>query len=65
MSCGIGCRQGSYLALLRLWYRPAATALILPLAWKLPYATGTTLKKKKKKKRQRQSFIEEKMIYIL
>ena len=34
-------------ALLWLWYRPAAVALIQPLAWELPYATGATLKKKK------------------
>ena len=35
------------LALLRLWCRPAATALIHPLAQELPYAAGATLKKKK------------------
>ena len=34
-----------------LWlgWRPAAAALIQPLAWELPYAGGVTLKKKKKK----------------
>ena len=37
-------------ALLWLWYRMAAIALIRPLAWELPHATGTVLKKKKKKK---------------
>ena len=31
-----------------LWCRPAATALIQPLAWQFPYATGTALKKTKK-----------------
>ena len=29
---------------LLLWYRPAAAALIAPLAWELPYALGTALK---------------------
>ena len=32
-----------------LWCRPAAAALIQPLAWELPYATGMALKRKKKK----------------
>ena len=33
MSCGVGHRHSPDLALLWLWYRPAATALIQPLAW--------------------------------
>ena len=37
-----------WLALLWLWSRPAATALIGPLAWELPYATGAALKRQKK-----------------
>ena len=41
-------RSGSDLVLLWLWGRPAAVALIQPLAWKLRYATGASLKKKKK-----------------
>ena len=48
MSCGVGSRLGSDLALLWLWCRPAATALIGPLAWEPPYALGAALKKKKK-----------------
>ena len=40
MSCGVGCRRGSDLALLWLWRRPAAAAQIQPLAWELPYAMG-------------------------
>jgi len=32
VSCGVGCRHGSDPALLWLWYRPEATALIQPLA---------------------------------
>ena len=34
-------------ALLWLWYRLAAIALIPPLAWQLPYAAGVALKKLK------------------
>ena len=41
------------MALLWLWPRPAATALIGPLAWELPYAVGVALNKKKKKKKKR------------
>ena len=32
------------LALLWLWHRPAAAALIRPLAWEPPYASGVALK---------------------
>ena len=35
--------------LLWLWRRPAATALIRPLAWEPPYATGVALEKTKKR----------------
>ena len=41
--------------LLWLWHRPAATALIRPLAWEPPYATGVALemaKRQKKKKKK-------------
>ena len=48
MNCGVGHRWGSDLALLWLWCRPAATPLIGPLAWELPYATGVAMKKKKR-----------------
>ena len=47
-SCGVGRRFGSDLALLWLWHRPAATALIRPLAWKPSYATGLALKRQNK-----------------
>ena len=39
-------------ALLCLWRRPVATALIQPLAWEPPYAEGAGLKSKKKKKKR-------------
>ena len=46
MSYGVGGRCGSDLVLLWLWCRPAATALIWPLAWELPNAMGAVLKSK-------------------
>ena len=45
VSCGVGC--GLDLAWLWLWCRPAAVALIGPLAWEPPYAVGVALKRKK------------------
>ena len=50
MSYGVGC--GSDLALLRLWCRPAAVALIKSPAWELPYAVNMALKSKKKQKQK-------------
>ena len=47
------CRSGLYLALLWLWGRPAAAALIRPLAWELLYAMGVALKRPKKKKKKK------------
>ena len=49
MSCGVGRRPGSDMALLWLWCRPVATAPIRPLAWEPLYATGAALGKTKKK----------------
>ena len=49
VSCGVGHRRGSDPPLLWLWHRPAATALIQPQDWELPYATGVALIKNKKK----------------
>ena len=48
VSCGVGCRCGSDPALLWLWRRPAATALIWPLAWEPPYAAGAAQENGKK-----------------
>jgi len=44
------------LALLWLWYRPAATVPIQPLAWKLSNAVGSAIKRQKKKKKNFQNF---------
>ena len=53
MSCGVGRRHGLDPALLWLWHRPAATALIRPLAWEPPYAAGAALEKAKKTKKKK------------
>ena len=53
MSCGVGGRHGSDPALLWLWRRPAAVALIRPLTWAPPYVAGAALKSKKKKKKKK------------
>ena len=47
MSCGVGFRRGLDPVLLWLWLRLTAVALIQPLAWELPYASGAGLKSKK------------------
>ena len=53
MSCAVGHRHrcGLDSVLLWLWCRPASVALIQPLAWELPYATGVALKRKNKNKK--------------
>ena len=60
MSCSVGHRRSWDLLLLWLWCRLTAVALIQPLAWDLPYATGTALKCKKKKKEKRKKKKKEK-----
>ena len=45
VSFGTGHRRGSDPLLLWLWCRPAAVALIQPLAWELPYVVGVAQKK--------------------
>ena len=51
MSCSVGHRHGSDPDLLWQWCRLAAVAQIGPLAWELPYAEGTALKKAKENKK--------------
>ena len=48
LSCSVGHRCILDPELLWLWHKLVATALIRPLAWKLPYALGVALKKTKK-----------------
>ena len=57
MGCGVRRRRSSDLALLWLWRRLAAAALIRPLAWQLPHATGSALKRQKKRKKDRPMFV--------
>ena len=52
MSCGVGHRCSSDLALLWLWGRLTAAAFIQPLAWELPYAAGAALKRQKNKNKK-------------
>ena len=47
VSCDAGLRGSLDPELPWLWHRPAAVALIGPLAWELPYAMGAALKKQK------------------
>ena len=57
MSCGVGSRHGSDLALLWPWHRLAATAPSRPLAWEPPYASSAALEKTKKKKKEFPSWL--------
>jgi len=57
MSCGVGRRCGLDPSLLWLWRRPAAVALIAPIAWELPYAARAALKSKKIKIKIKKSII--------
>ena len=50
MSCGVGRRRGSDLALLWLWHRLVATAPIRSLTWEPPCAEGAALNKTKQNK---------------
>ena len=53
MRCGVGGRCGSDPALLWLWRRPVATALIQPLAWEPPYAAGAAQEMAKRQKNKK------------
>ena len=54
MGWGVVCRCSSDMALLWLWFRPEATALIQPLAWELLYAVGAAPKRGKEKKKKKE-----------
>ena len=58
VSCGVGHRHGSHLALLWLWCRPAAVALIRPLAWESPCAVGAALEKTKRQKNKKNLYFQ-------
>ena len=52
-SCRLSCKCSSDLALLWLWHRLAAAALIWPQTWELPYVMGAAIKNKNKKFKKR------------
>ena len=52
VSWGVSCRHSPDPALLWLWCRLIAAALIRPLAWELPYAAGVALERKKERKKR-------------
>ena len=58
VSCGVGCRHGSDLVWLWLWYRPAAVALMQPVAWEPPHAADVALKSKTNKQTNKQKKTE-------
>ena len=62
MSCGVGRRLGSNLALLWLWCRLAAIALIRPLAWEPPHVVAEALKRTKRQKKRKKK--RKKTLYI-
>ena len=57
VSCGIGHRCSSDLALLWLWCRLVAIALIRSLAWEFPCAAGAALKRQKKKRKRKKEMV--------
>ena len=64
MSCSVGGRRGSNLALLWLWCRPAAVAPIRPLAWEPPYAAGGALKRQKDQKEEEEDFSTAESLWL-
>ena len=62
MSCRVGCRHRLHLMLLWLRCRPAAVALIRPLAWEPPYAMGAALEKAKRQKKKKLFYMNFLMI---
>ena len=61
VSCGVGYRHSSDLALLWLWCKLAAAASIRPLAWELPYAACAAPKSRKKKSKKKWKKEEKKL----
>ena len=59
MSCDVGRRCSLDPALLWLWRKQAAVALIQLLAWELPYAVGEALKRQKTRKKKNPTTIHE------
>lgn len=60
VSYGLGHRQGSDPMLLQLWRKLAAAAPIEPLAWALPYAMGSVLKRQQQQQGRLEDRVQEK-----
>ena len=60
VTCGVGRRVSSDLALPWLWHSLAAVALIPPLAWELTYVAGTVLKRQTDRKKEKKKKKKEK-----
>ena len=56
MSCGVGCRWSLDPTLLWLRCRPAAVAMIRPLAWEPPHAAGAGVALKRQKNKTKKKF---------
>ena len=64
VGCGVGLRCGSDPGLPWLWCRQVAAALIRPLAWEPPCATGASLKRQKKPKTNKQKSQKNPTVFI-
>ena len=62
MSGGVDHRPGLDLALLWLWCRPVAIALIRSLTWEPPFAAGAALENRPKKKNFFLKLLKKKLI---
>ena len=65
MSYGVGHRRSLDPMLLWFWRRLVATALIRPLAWEPPYASGVTQGKAKRQKKKKEREREKQKSKIL
>ena len=65
MSCGIGRRRGSDAALLWLWHRLVAMALIRPAAWEPPYNVGVAQEMAKRQKKKKPVTLSSKIKQII
>ena len=59
MSYGVAHRRDLDLALLWMWCRLVATALIRPLAWEPQYAAEAALEMEKKKKKKKKEKLKD------
>ena len=50
--------------MLWLWHRPAATAVIRPLAWEPPCATSLALKRQKRQKKKKKKRKKKKILHL-